>query len=103
MLFSATMTDKVQELVSLSLNKPVKIFVNTNTETNLNLQQEFIRIRADKEGDREAIIAALVSRTFIDHCIVFIQTKKQVDRKDIKYASFSITPQVSSELSSSSF
>jgi len=38
------------------------------------------RIRADREGDREAVLAALVCRTFRDHTMVFVQTKKQAHR-----------------------
>ncbi|XP_048779309.2 probable ATP-dependent RNA helicase DDX27 [Ostrea edulis] len=83
MLFSATMTEAVQDLASVSLKQPVKIFVNQNTDVALGLRQEFIRIRANREGEREAIIASLVSRTFRDHCIVFIQTKKQAHRMHI--------------------
>ncbi|XP_052819355.1 probable ATP-dependent RNA helicase DDX27 [Mya arenaria] len=80
MLFSATMTEEVKDLAAVSLDKPVKVFINENTDTALGLRQEFVRIRANREGDREAIVAALLSRTFPDHCIVFIQTKKQAHR-----------------------
>jgi hypothetical protein len=38
------------------------------------------RIRAGHEGDREAILAALICRTFRDHTMVFVQTKKQAHR-----------------------
>jgi len=43
----------------------------------------FFRIREGKEGDREAILAALVLRTFHDHTMVFVQTKKQAHRLHI--------------------
>ncbi|XP_066289611.1 probable ATP-dependent RNA helicase DDX27 [Branchiostoma lanceolatum] len=83
MLFSATMSDQVKDLAAVSLENPVKLFVNENTDVAFNLRQEFIRIRPNREGDREAIIAALCSRTFHDHCIVFIQTKLQAHRMHI--------------------
>lgn len=83
LLFSATMTDQVEDLASMSLKNPVKLFVNENTETATNLQQEFIRIRENRENDRESIVAALVTRTFPDHTIVFVRTKKSCQRLHI--------------------
>lgn len=80
MLFSATMTDEVKDLVAVSLTKPIKIFVNNNQTVAFNLRQEFIRVREDREDDREPILAALVCRTFHDHCMVFVQTKKAAHR-----------------------
>ncbi|GLH04797.1 ATP-dependent RNA helicase Ddx1 [Gryllus bimaculatus] len=38
------------------------------------------RIRADRETDREPLLAALVCRTFRDHAMVFVPTKKQAHR-----------------------
>lgn len=40
-------------------------------------------IRKEREGDREAILAALVCRTFHDHTMIFVQTKKQAHRLHI--------------------
>lgn len=80
MLFSATMTEQVKALAAVSLTRPVKVFVNNNQTVAFNLRQEFIRIREDKEGDREPILAALICRTFHDHCMVFVQTKKTAHR-----------------------
>ncbi|KAK2889652.1 hypothetical protein Q8A67_015027 [Cirrhinus molitorella] len=83
MLFSATMTEEVKDLASVSLKQPVRIFVNSNTDVAPYLRQEFVRIRPNKEGDREAIVAALLTRTFQDHVMVFTQTKKQAHRMHI--------------------
>nr|CAB3236990.1 probable ATP-dependent RNA helicase DDX27 [Phallusia mammillata] len=83
MLFSATMSEQVQELAAVSLKNPVKIFVNSNTDVAPYLKQEFIRIRPNREGDREAIVAALCSRSFISNVLVFTQTKKQAHRMHI--------------------
>ncbi|VDM53009.1 unnamed protein product [Angiostrongylus costaricensis] len=83
LLFSATMTDQIDELASMSLKKPVKIFINENTETALKLRQEFIRIRAGRETDREAIVSGLVTRTFQENTIIFVRMKKDCQRMHI--------------------
>lgn len=46
---------QVQDLASVSLKNPVRIFVNSNTDVAPFLRQEFVRIRPNREGDREAI------------------------------------------------
>ena len=83
MLFSATMTDQVNELALVSLKSPVKIFVDSNKAVAFNLRQEFLRIRSGLESKQEAILAALLTRTFTDHVIVFIRTKQQCQRMHI--------------------
>ncbi|KAM9361670.1 putative ATP-dependent RNA helicase DDX27 isoform 1-T1 [Symphorus nematophorus] len=83
MLFSATMTDEVKDLAAVSLKQPVRIFVNSNTDVAPFLRQEFVRIRPNREGDREAVVAALLTRTFQDHVMCFTQTRKQAHRLHI--------------------
>ncbi|KFP03951.1 putative ATP-dependent RNA helicase DDX27, partial [Calypte anna] len=83
MLFSATMTEEVKDLASVSLKNPTRIFVNSNTDVAPFLRQEFVRIRPSREGDREAIVSALLTRTFPDHVMLFTQTKKQAHRMHI--------------------
>ena len=51
---------QVEELVRLSLNHPVRLFVDSNTDVADNLRQEFIRIKSKKEGDREAIVTGIL-------------------------------------------
>lgn len=83
MLFSATMTDQVNELALVSLKDPIKIFVDSNKAVAWNLRQEFLRIRPAHETKQEAILTALLTRTFTDHVIVFIRTKQQCHRLHI--------------------
>merc|ERR1719347_390843 len=83
LLFSATMTEEVEQLATVSLNKPVKVFVDSNKVVAWNLRQEFVRVRPGHEEDRESLLAALVCRTFRDHTMIFIQTKAQCHRLHI--------------------
>ena len=46
----------MEELARLSLNHPVRLFVDKNNDVAGNLRQEFVRIKSKKEGDREAIV-----------------------------------------------
>jgi ATP-dependent RNA helicase DDX27 len=89
MLFSATMTDDIDELVKLSLDRPVRCFVDPKRSTAKNLVQEFVRIRARSaagtaiesnqvQGEdrvRAATLLSLVTRTVKDKCIVFFRSK----------------------------
>ncbi|XP_025425066.1 probable ATP-dependent RNA helicase DDX27 [Sipha flava] len=90
MLFSATMTDAVNDLASVSLSKPVKIFVDSNTDVAFNLRQEFVRLRQGKEQDRDATLAALVCRTFRDHTMIFVRTKADAHRVKILLGLFGL-------------
>uniref|UniRef100_A0A8C9PG08 RNA helicase n=1 Tax=Spermophilus dauricus TaxID=99837 RepID=A0A8C9PG08_SPEDA len=86
MLFSATMTDEVKDLASVSLKNPVRVFVNSNTDVAPFLRQEFIRIRPNREGEKpwwQVKAQALLTRTFTDHVMLFTQTKKQAHRMHI--------------------
>jgi len=76
MLFSATMTDSVDELVKMSLNKPVKLFVDPKRTTARGLVQEFVRVRAGKESERSALLVSLCKKTFKSGVIVFLRSKK---------------------------
>ncbi len=76
MLFSATMTDSVDELVRMSLDKPVRLFVDPKRTTARGLVQEFVRIKAGREGDRVALLVAICKRTFKERVIIFYRSKK---------------------------
>lgn len=76
MLFSATMTDSVDDLVKMSLNNPVRLFVDAKNATAKGLVQEFVRVRTGKEEERSAMLLALCQHTFRRKVIIFLRSKK---------------------------
>jgi ATP-dependent RNA helicase DDX27 len=79
MLFSATMTSGVDDLIKLSLKRPIRIKTQGDATTVApKLSQEFVRVR--REEEREAMLAALVCRNFKTRVIVFFETKKEAHR-----------------------
>ncbi|CDO71552.1 hypothetical protein BN946_scf184911.g22 [Trametes cinnabarina] len=86
MLFSATMTDSVDELVKMSLNKPVRLFVDPKRSTARGLVQEFVRVRAGKEAERSALLVALCKRTFKSRVIIFFRSKKLAHQMRIVFS-----------------
>uniref|UniRef100_M4BEJ4 Uncharacterized protein n=1 Tax=Hyaloperonospora arabidopsidis (strain Emoy2) TaxID=559515 RepID=M4BEJ4_HYAAE len=80
MLFSATMTSKVDQLIGLSMKRPVRISTDPLFDMAKHLVQEFVRIRPNREDDREAILLALCTRTFRTNTIVFMETKSHAHR-----------------------
>jgi ATP-dependent RNA helicase DDX27 len=85
MLFSATLTDQVNDLARLSLHNPQKISVDAMYTLADHLIQEFIRIRPQREGDREAMVLALCARTFHSRVIVFFRSKQHCHRMAILF------------------
>ncbi|KAJ1501112.1 nucleolar DEAD-box protein required for synthesis of 60S ribosomal subunit [Coelomomyces lativittatus] len=77
-LVSATMTDNVQKLITLSLTRPVRVFVDPVASTSLKLSQEFIRVRPHREQEKLAFLLALCRRTVLTNAIVFFNLKKTV-------------------------
>lgn len=84
MLFSATMTDSVDELVKMSLNRPVRLFVDAKRSTARSLVQEFVRVRRDE--DRGGMLVALCKRTFKARVIVFFRSKKLAHQMRVAFA-----------------
>lgn len=86
LLFSATLQHaKVEDLVQLSLKDPIRVRVGESKELKAGvpnrLEQEFVRIRAGNEGvHREAVLLAILTRTYPKHCIVFFDTKVAAHR-----------------------
>lgn len=109
LLFSATMTSRVEDLVKLSLKRPVRVRITGGTSGEGSadgsgaisfaprLVQEFVRVRsstgatvagsADIPGSSgvdqevvEAMLLALVCRSFGKRCIVFFEMKRNAHR-----------------------
>lgn len=85
MLFSATMTEEVNELVKLSLINPVRLSADPSTQRPATLLEEVVKIRPQHEGDKEAVLLALCSRSFKSKVIIFSGTKLEAHRLKILF------------------
>jgi len=75
MLFSATMTDSVDKLIRLSLNRPVRLMVDRKNNTVKGLVQEFVRIRPQREKHKLAMLIHICNTLVTTRCIVFFRSK----------------------------
>ena len=82
MLFSATMTDAVKELATLSLKDPVRLAADAleGGKGPMHLKHEVVRVRGALEGAKEPLLLALCTRTFKSKTIIFSGTKQQAHR-----------------------
>ena len=62
LLFSATMTSKVDDLVRAGLQRPVRISVDAGSRTVSGLVQEFVRLREGQEDKRCARVSFFLRR-----------------------------------------
>eukprot|EP01147_Barroeca_monosierra_P001094 gene1094-4322_t len=85
MLFSATMTERVTDLMRVSLKRPCRLSLNSRKKATDNLIQEFVRIRPEHEDKREAIVLSLCKRTFKERCMIFVRSKKHAHRLRIVF------------------
>ncbi|CAL2233060.1 unnamed protein product [Prunus armeniaca] len=85
MLFSATMTEEVDELVKLSLTKPVRLSADPSAKRPVTLTEEVVRIRRMREVNQEAVLLALCSKTFTSRVIIFSGTKQAAHRLKILF------------------
>lgn len=85
MLFSATMTDSVDKLIRVGLNRPVRIMVDARKQTVGTLVQEFVRLRQGREDKRLACLMHLCSTIYTDRVIIFFRQKKEAHRVRIMF------------------
>ncbi|PIA37015.1 hypothetical protein AQUCO_03100043v1 [Aquilegia coerulea] len=85
MLFSATMTEEIDELIKLSLTKPLRLSADPSTKRPATLTEEVVRIRRMREVNQEAVLLALCSKTFTSKVIIFSGTKQAAHRLKILF------------------
>lgn len=78
LLFSATMNTKVQDLVQLSLNKPVRVMIDPPKTVASRLEQQFVRIRK-RENLKPALLFQLLRK--LDGRIVVFVSRKEMAHK----------------------
>ncbi|KAL2322603.1 hypothetical protein Fmac_026982 [Flemingia macrophylla] len=83
MLFSATMTEEVDELIKLSLSKPLRLSADPSTKRPATLTEEVVRIRRMREVNQEAVLLAMCTKTFTSKVIIFSGTKQAAHRLKI--------------------
>jgi ATP-dependent RNA helicase DDX27 len=86
MLFSATMTDTVDKLIRVGLNRPVRLMVDAKKQTVQGLVQEFVRLRSGKEDRRLAYLMYLCDNMYTDRVIIFFRQKKEAHRVRVVFA-----------------
>ena len=85
MLFSATMTDSVDKLVRVGMNRPVRLSVDAKKTTTAGLTQEFVRLRQGREEKRLATLCVLCKTFFTERTIIFFRQKKEAHRVRIVF------------------
>jgi ATP-dependent RNA helicase DDX27 len=86
MLFSATMTSSVDNLIRVGMNRPVRLMVDAKKQTVKGLVQEFVRLRSGKEDRRLAYLMYLCAEVYTDRVIIFFRQKKEAHRVRIIFA-----------------
>lgn len=86
LLFSATMTAKVDDLATLSLKNPARLSVDPMFQVARKLTQEFVRVRSGTERDKESLLLSLCTRTFKSKVIIFCTHKKTAHRLKIIFS-----------------
>lgn len=91
LLFSATISSEVASVANVALNRPLQVKIDTLNNVADTLQQEFVRLRPQKEHEREAILLSLVSRTYLQRVIVFLSSKVHAHRIKILFGLSGLT------------
>lgn len=90
MLFSATMTDSVDKLIRVGLNRPVRLMVDAKKQTAGTLVQEFVRLRPGREDKRLASLIHLCQQVYTSRVIIFFRQKKEAHRVRVIFGLFGL-------------
>ncbi|KAL6511872.1 hypothetical protein OROGR_021469 [Orobanche gracilis] len=91
MLFSTTMTEKIDELIMISLNNPLRVSADPSTKQPAAVTEEIVHLRKSLEGNQEAVLLALCSKTFTSRVVVFSGTRKAAHRLKILFGLAGLT------------
>ncbi|KAJ5641968.1 ATP-dependent RNA helicase drs1 [Penicillium lividum] len=86
MLFSATMTEKIDSLIRVGMNRPMRLMVDAKKQTVVTLTQEFVRLRPGREDKRLGYLLYLCKEIYTGRVIVFFRQKKEAHRVRIIFA-----------------
>ncbi|KAF2148272.1 DEAD-domain-containing protein [Myriangium duriaei CBS 260.36] len=86
MLFSATMTSSVDDLIRVGCSRPVRLAVDTAKQTVKGLTQEFIRLRPGREHLRLPYLLHLCTTSFRSRTIIFFRQKALAHRVRVLFA-----------------
>lgn len=86
MLFSATMTSKVDDLIRAGLQRPARLMVDAQNSTVSGLTQEFVRLRPGREAKRLGYLLHLCKNIHMDRCIIFFRQKATAHRVRVVFA-----------------
>ncbi|PGH28205.1 hypothetical protein AJ80_00095 [Polytolypa hystricis UAMH7299] len=85
MLFSATMTNSVDKLIRVGMNRPVRLMVDAKKQTVVTLVQEFVRLRPGREDKRLGYLMLLCKTVYKNRVIVFFRQKREAHRVRIVF------------------
>lgn len=87
LLFSATMTEQVKDLIDLSLRHPVRLAADESAAVPKKLTQEVVRLKGKAAIRKEATLLAMISRSFKSsgRVIIFFSTKQKAHRAKIVF------------------
>ncbi|KIY91471.1 ATP-dependent RNA helicase DDX27 [Monoraphidium neglectum] len=93
MLFSATFSEQVRDLMALSLKQPVRLAADAAAAAPKSLVQEVVRLKGSQVSQKEAVLLALCARSFSQgRTIVFTATKQKAHRLKILFGLCKLPP-----------